>query len=601
MILYDNKKFFQSLLVPDGSVVLKSLKESIFPICLTLFLDTAQYYEYHKWTPEASTTDSRYIGGSTQFKYANGTFLYTFFIFAYLVVVRTTISYGRYWDGCSYLIDALTKWVNGYMETMSFVQASEYSKKGPLNTAEYRMFRTKCFRNWVLLGACALGQMGGADMDDSSLEESIAGELSRMDGVFDPECKRRNFGDSVGGRYGTFVDDEEQYEKDEEKKQEPESEVDLNFRRLLREFRVRSSYTDDKGREQLLELYLDEEERTQMIWAENKMDLIMMWITEDLSAAIVQKTVVVPAPLWSRLFQDLSDGMLSYQNALLIDTVKFPFAFSHFCNFLVLEFSILAPFAISYFTGNRLLGTISCVVISLGYFGLFNTALDLEEPFGQDKNDLPTTPMLREYAHLLESMLQSTNIALPRQEAFATMGPHGPLGTKVDEAKTALYDSVARVNAACKSLGLAVFAPWFSPDELLCFTEDTLAEKYGDRDSARIVQSLIWRECGDGDDLFSPRQQYGNSTAPVPPDEWAALDGGVFNFYRPDATSLDDIRLDVLPAHAADGFSEDEFFEETDSWPSEDPSEDVHWGVGLPDFADSPDSQTRLIRLRERA
>ena len=36
-----------------------------------------------------------------------------------------------------------------------------------------------------------------------------------------------------------------------------------------------------------------------MIWAENKMDLIMMWITEDLSAAIVQKTVVVPAPLWS--------------------------------------------------------------------------------------------------------------------------------------------------------------------------------------------------------------------------------------------------------------------------------------------------------------
>ena len=44
MIVYENKRFFQSLLIPDGSVVLKSFQEAILPICLTLILDISEYY-----------------------------------------------------------------------------------------------------------------------------------------------------------------------------------------------------------------------------------------------------------------------------------------------------------------------------------------------------------------------------------------------------------------------------------------------------------------------------------------------------------------------------------------------------------------------------
>ena len=222
----------------------------------------------------------------------------------------------------------------------------------------------------------------------------------------------------------------------------------------------------------------------------------MNWIIEDLAAALVQKTVVVPAPLWSTISVEISVGRDAYQKAYLIDTVKFPYMFSHFCNFLVFEFVVLCPFAIAYFTRNPLLGTISCIMLTTGYFGLFHTALDLEEPFGQDKNDLPTTAMLREYAHALEGMLLSTDKGLPRYALFAA--EFAPEQHKA-EPEPCVSESVARVNQVCETLGLAVFTSWISEDELLCISEDVLQEIFGgDKDCAVYIQRVIWRECGKG-------------------------------------------------------------------------------------------------------
>ena len=50
------------------------------------------YLRFHDWKidPAAEVREDTFVGSETQYKYANGTFLYTFFIFGFLVVVRTS-------------------------------------------------------------------------------------------------------------------------------------------------------------------------------------------------------------------------------------------------------------------------------------------------------------------------------------------------------------------------------------------------------------------------------------------------------------------------------------------------------------------------------
>ena len=156
-----------------------------------------------------------------------------------------------------------------------------------------------------------------------------------------------------------------------------------------------------------------------------------------------------------------------------------------------------------------------------------------------------------------------------------------------DEPELALDDSVSRVNQVCKKLGLVAFASWLSQDELLCFSEDILQDRFGDDDCARLVQRVIWQECRQGG----------------PP----ASIGGVLRSALP-MPGRQEVRVaDVLLTERDAGrFSDDDFadddFEETYSWPSEElsgePSE-VRWGVGLPDF-DSLDSETREDSLNRK-
>ena len=192
MIVYENKKF-RSLLILDGSEVFRAWQESILPVCITLILELTEYYQYHKWTP-GSLTDAQdsFVGGVTQYKNADGTFFYTFFIFAFTVVVRTTMSYGRYQDGCNYLVEALTKWMTAYVGVMSLLHASEEIQDQTQELKDQHLaFRTRMFRNWTLLGACAIGQVSG-ETEECTPEENIAAEMLRLQYVLSPECKRRD-------------------------------------------------------------------------------------------------------------------------------------------------------------------------------------------------------------------------------------------------------------------------------------------------------------------------------------------------------------------------------------------------------------------------
>jgi len=112
-----------------------------------------------------------------------------------------------------------------------------------------------------------------------------------------------------------------------------------------------------------------------------------------------------PAPIVSRIFQEISNGLLAYNQALKLKEIPMPFAYVQFNAFMLLVFNVLAPIAIACFTETLALTMVLAFAISGGFTAMWVVANELEEPFGVDDNDLPMLEFHESFCSELRSLL----------------------------------------------------------------------------------------------------------------------------------------------------------------------------------------------------
>eukprot|EP00908_Phaeocystis_cordata_P024202 Transcript_6675.p2 GENE.Transcript_6675~~Transcript_6675.p2 ORF type:complete len:286 (-),score=93.66 Transcript_6675:113-970(-) len=158
-----------------------------------------------------------------------------------------------------------------------------------------------------------------------------------------------------------------------------------------------------------------------------------------------------PAPIVSRIFQELSNGALAYNAATKMKEVPVPFAYVQFNALLLCLFTLITPLAIAAFTQQT--GTsiaISCIVVG-GFSSMWLVANELEDPFGDDANDLP---MLGYHEHFVRSLLRLTDHAwLPRDEWVVPSGPWSEPAPEQDEEAEEAVQVVDRVSPALSRAG----------------------------------------------------------------------------------------------------------------------------------------------------
>jgi len=98
--------------------------------------------------------------------------------------------------------------------------------------------------------------------------------------------------------------------------------------------------------------------------------------------------VDTPPPITTRIFGELTDGMLGFQQALKVAQVPFPFPFAQAVGMALLMLYMLLPFYIDMFTKQVVLTPIIAFVLPMVYCGMNAIAVELEEPFGTDLNDV---------------------------------------------------------------------------------------------------------------------------------------------------------------------------------------------------------------------
>jgi hypothetical protein len=115
-----------------------------------------------------------------------------------------------------------------------------------------------------------------------------------------------------------------------------------------------------------------------------------------------------PPPIVSRIFQEMSSGLLFYNNATKMKEVPVPFPYVQINAFLLNTFAaFLCPFAIASFTTVAWLSILTTAVTVISFYAIFMVANEMEDPFGDDANDMPMLEYHREFCASLRALLTS--------------------------------------------------------------------------------------------------------------------------------------------------------------------------------------------------
>jgi hypothetical protein len=139
----------------------------------------------------------------------------------------------------------------------------------------------------------------------------------------------------------------------------------------------------------------------------NRVEVVMHWIQELITinchSGVLQEC---PPPLLTRVYQELSRGIVHLQNARKIIETPFPFPHAQLlCSLLILHL-VITPLVLSAIIENVAWSAAIACFTTTAAWSLNFTAGQLEMPFGDDPNDLPLSELQEEMNFSLMLLLE---------------------------------------------------------------------------------------------------------------------------------------------------------------------------------------------------
>lgn len=127
--------------------------------------------------------------------------------------------------------------------------------------------------------------------------------------------------------------------------------------------------------------------------SEAKVELVFQWIQQLIVENINTGVLSIPPPILSRSFQELAQGMVHFHDAVKISSIPFPFPYAQTCDcLLVLHWFItpcLVATSVTYPTWAGIFSFFSVFIL----WSLNSIAVEIENPFGMDANDIDANSM----------------------------------------------------------------------------------------------------------------------------------------------------------------------------------------------------------------
>lgn len=129
--------------------------------------------------------------------------------------------------------------------------------------------------------------------------------------------------------------------------------------------------------------------------------LVMTWVQQLTAERLRSGGVSVPAPIASRIWEDLNTGMVGLKDAGMIHATPFPFPYAQLISVSLIVLVMTCGFVLGSVIDSYFWTIVMTMLSVVGYKALNSVAIELEDPFGEDANDLP----LSQYQDLFNTAL----------------------------------------------------------------------------------------------------------------------------------------------------------------------------------------------------
>jgi hypothetical protein len=145
----------------------------------------------------------------------------------------------------------------------------------------------------------------------------------------------------------------------------------------------------------------------------NRVEVLLHLIQSLITDAQINGVLLVAPPILSRVYQTLSRGFVNLLNAKKIADTRFPFPYAQTISTLLYANLVLTPVLVVNLVQSPIWSPLFVAVPLFGAFSMNFVGMDLENPFGDDDNDLPLQHFQDEMNGCLMMLLQENADLVP--------------------------------------------------------------------------------------------------------------------------------------------------------------------------------------------
>eukprot|EP00927_Polykrikos_kofoidii_P037736 TRINITY_DN3195_c1_g1_i1.p1 TRINITY_DN3195_c1_g1~~TRINITY_DN3195_c1_g1_i1.p1 ORF type:complete len:612 (+),score=96.95 TRINITY_DN3195_c1_g1_i1:109-1944(+) len=151
----------------------------------------------------------------------------------------------------------------------------------------------------------------------------------------------------------------------------------------------------------------------------NRVEVLLHWIQVLITDNIASGVLVVPPPILTRAYQTLSRGMVNLHDVRKLADIPFPFPLSQMIVVLIMVQCVMTPMLLAAVIDSVVSVPMVTFIPIFGMWSITFIAGQLEQPFGQDANDLPLSNLQFEMNNSLLMLLDESTQRSPRLKKSA--------------------------------------------------------------------------------------------------------------------------------------------------------------------------------------
>eukprot|EP00927_Polykrikos_kofoidii_P034744 TRINITY_DN29403_c0_g1_i4.p1 TRINITY_DN29403_c0_g1~~TRINITY_DN29403_c0_g1_i4.p1 ORF type:complete len:423 (-),score=58.27 TRINITY_DN29403_c0_g1_i4:48-1316(-) len=422
MLLYTNRTFFRTVLTYRGSVFWRF--DNVVYGCIIGAVSVGLAYmkdiqsEYAVYLPH-------HYG-----MHAVGV------VVGFAVVFRTNLGWTRYWEAISQLHIMYSKWSDSYSQLFAFAgvaiqtAATLHTPEGDAKVVRLEAVLDKVMDNFILMSALAADRLLHGDTQRMEMratlspwrDQLVKREVLRMEDLTGawalPEFVVDELAGNVNGKmWAPVLLDPGGTNGDATKSPENPKEAHVIRKSAMQRWQgagnnwAKAKYPVKKAP--------TEQERAVLMYSTDRVSVVNYWIIHDF--ARISPDIGTPPPIQSRMYQELSNGMLAFNQAMKLADVPFPFPYAQLLTLCLVAYVAFIPVYMVAFTESYIVTPIMSFLLFLGIWGLNETAKELENPFGPDENDIYLLDFHLRFVDVCHEVCEAHKVKLINNTQIATL------------------------------------------------------------------------------------------------------------------------------------------------------------------------------------